>query len=150
MLFYRKANFAAMAVLLASATAVDITAELNSGWMMGLRPRQAAQNLQSFTGAVGGVGASAITDSGDPERPFAVDGDTFPDFQSAADRSCDNQKNNCAELANNGEENFEVSDCDRQNEECKAQKDAATVTSFADAEPALVSSDAQFDYFCDL
>lgn len=60
MLFYRKANFAAMAVLLASATAVDITAELNSGWMMGLRPRQAAQNLQSFTGAVGGVGASAV------------------------------------------------------------------------------------------
>lgn len=40
---------------------------------------------------------------------------TQPDFQSAADRSCDNQKNNCAELANNGEENFEVSDCDRQN-----------------------------------
>lgn len=49
-----------MAVLLASATAVDITAELNSGWMMGLRPRQAAQNLQSFSGAVGGVSASAV------------------------------------------------------------------------------------------
>ena len=77
-----------------------------------------------------------ITDSGDPERPFAVDGDTFvcssgrrrrprkwaganmgvqPDFQTAADRSCDNQKNNCAELANNGDESFEVSDCDKQN-----------------------------------
>lgn len=36
-------------------------------------------------------------------------------------------------------------------EECKAQKDAATATSFAgDAEPALVSSDADFDYFCDV
>lgn len=38
-----------------------------------------------------------------------------PDFQTAADRSCDNQKNNCAELANNGEESFEVGDCDQQN-----------------------------------
>ena len=37
------------------------------------------------------------------------------DFKTAADRSCDNQKNNCAELANNGEQSFEVGDCDRQN-----------------------------------
>lgn len=52
--------YAAMAVLLAGATAVDITAELNSGWAMGLRPRQEGQNLQAFSGAVGGVGASAV------------------------------------------------------------------------------------------
>ena len=50
----------AMAMLLAGAAAVDIAAELNSGWMMGLRPRQQAQNLQSFSGAVGGVSASAV------------------------------------------------------------------------------------------
>ena len=111
MLLYGGTALAAMVVLLAGATAVDITAELNSGWVMGLRPRQVAQNLQAFSGAVGGVSASAvsvprrlpaheymadqrdaprkglgwgplltevqITDSGDPERPFAVDGDTF-------------------------------------------------------------------------
>lgn len=52
--------FAALAVLLASARAVDITAEMNSGWMMGLRPRQATQNLQTFAGTLGGVGASAV------------------------------------------------------------------------------------------
>ena len=40
-------------------------------------PRQGATNLQTFRGAVGGVAASAITDSGDSKRPFGVDGDTF-------------------------------------------------------------------------
>ncbi len=40
-----------------------------------LAPRQ--QSLQAFTGALGGVAASAITNSGDPDRPFGVDGDTF-------------------------------------------------------------------------
>ena len=29
-------------------------------------------------------------------------------------------------------------------------KEGATATSFAGAEPALVSSDAQFEYFCDV
>ncbi|EAQ89847.1 hypothetical protein CHGG_06466 [Chaetomium globosum CBS 148.51] len=41
-------------------------------------PRQQSRtNLQVFSGALGGTGASAITNSGDPERPFEVDGDTF-------------------------------------------------------------------------
>lgn len=56
----RLTTYAATAVLLAGATAVDLTAELNSGWVMGLRPRQEVQNLQAFGGAVGGVGASAV------------------------------------------------------------------------------------------
>ena len=42
-----------------------------------LAPRQATQNLQVFSGALGGVKASAITQSTDPTRPFEVDGDTF-------------------------------------------------------------------------
>lgn len=33
-------------------------------------------------------------------------------------------------------------------EECKEAMGSATVTSFS--EPALVSSDAEFDYFCDV
>jgi hypothetical protein len=41
-------------------------------------PRQQSRtNLQVFSGALGGTGAPAITNSGDPERPFEVDGDTF-------------------------------------------------------------------------
>lgn len=38
-----------------------------------------------------------------------------PDFRTAADRACDNQKNNCAEIANSPTGTFEVSDCDKQN-----------------------------------
>ena len=46
-----------------------------------LAPRQvSAQNLQGFSGSLGGVRASAITNSGDPLRQFAVDGDTFVSF----------------------------------------------------------------------
>ncbi len=41
-----------------------------------LSPRD-VQNLQTFSGALGGVKASAITNSGDPTRPFEVDGSTF-------------------------------------------------------------------------
>jgi hypothetical protein len=57
-------------------------------------------NLQTFSQALGGTPASAITNSGDKERPFSVDGDTFTDFDSAAQRSCDNQFQACQNAAN--------------------------------------------------
>ncbi|KAH6855130.1 hypothetical protein B0I37DRAFT_48409 [Chaetomium sp. MPI-CAGE-AT-0009] len=86
--------------------------EFSMGFIL---PRQQSRtNLQVFSGALGGAGAPAITNSGDPERPFEVDGDTFNDFDTAANRACDNQKNLCADMANNGGGNFEVGDCDRQ------------------------------------
>ncbi|KAK0387812.1 hypothetical protein NLU13_4057 [Sarocladium strictum] len=56
-----------------------------------------------------------ITNSGNPKRPFEVDGDTFTDFESAFNRACDNQKNACADKANKGGGNFKVGDCDKQN-----------------------------------
>lgn len=124
-----------------------------------------------------------ISSSGDADRPFQVDGDTFTDFQSAADRACDNQKNNCADMANSGQGNFEVGDCDKQNGEfsialkrslcfgdggarklvlwkvvsrdvnrysisgqCKATAQTATQTAFQE----LVSSNAEFDFICDV
>jgi hypothetical protein len=46
-----------------------------------------------------------------------VAGDTFPDFQTAANRACDNQKNDCSKLANNGQASFSVGDCDKQSGE---------------------------------
>lgn len=43
-----------------------------------LLPRQQGRtSLQTFTGALGGARAAAITKSDDAERPFEVDGDTF-------------------------------------------------------------------------
>ncbi|EHA46301.1 hypothetical protein MCOR27_010846 [Pyricularia oryzae] len=109
-------------------------------------PRQQARALQVFDKALGGAKAQEITQSNDEKRPFQLGGDTFTDFKSAADRSCDNQKNACAELSNSKKIDAPVSECDRQNTECKAAAASATQTAFN----ALVSSNAEFDFFCDL
>ncbi|KAH6630267.1 hypothetical protein B0J18DRAFT_95260 [Chaetomium sp. MPI-SDFR-AT-0129] len=111
-------------------------------------PRQQTTNLQAFLGALGGAAAPAILSSGDPERPFEVDGDTFRDFDTAANRACDNQKNNCADMANNGTGDFKVGDCDQQTEQCKSTASLASAKAFS--APMVVSSDASFDYFCDI
>ncbi|KAF9871546.1 hypothetical protein CkaCkLH20_10957 [Colletotrichum karsti] len=134
-------------LVLAGARALDISDELGMGWKMGLLPRQGSQNLQTFTGALGGVQASAITKSNNPDRPFEVDGDTFPDFSTAAGRACDNQKNKCSQAANNGPAKFDVSKCDEQATECKSAIDSTTKQSFG--EPVFAGSDGNFDIFCD-
>ena len=65
----------------------------------GLLPRQTADNLQTFTGNLGAA-AVPITNSGDPKRPFEVNGNTFVNFAAAAQRTCDVQFNACANAAN--------------------------------------------------
>lgn len=63
---------------LAALATARIPIELDElDFKMGLVPRQTTRNLQVFTGALGGVQASAISQSDDPTRPFEVDGDTF-------------------------------------------------------------------------
>ena len=49
-----------VALLLAGAAAMDMSEELADGWTMGLRPRASTANLQTFSGALGGVQASAV------------------------------------------------------------------------------------------
>jgi len=114
----------------------------------GLLPRTLT-NLQSFTEALGGASASAITNSGDPARPFMVRDSTFPDFKSAGTRSCANQFNDCQDLANNGTfgggATFTVTDCSGQQTRCDGTQATASAQNFR----VLVSSDANFDYVCD-
>ncbi|KAI6381796.1 hypothetical protein MCOR25_001027 [Pyricularia grisea] len=109
-------------------------------------PRQQVTSLHFFDKALGGAKAQDITQSSDEKRPFQVGDDTFTDFKSAADRSCDNQKNSCAELSNNKKIDSSVNECDQQNTECKSAAATATQTAFN----SLVSSNAEFDFFCDL
>ncbi|KAK1701391.1 hypothetical protein BDP55DRAFT_19146 [Colletotrichum godetiae] len=135
------------AVVVAGVLAMDLGDEMRMGWKYGLLPRQTAQNLQTFDGNLGGVQASAITKSNDPSRPFEVDGDTFPDFNTAAGRSCDNQKNKCSQAANNGPQKFEVTKCDEQAEQCKNTIDSITKQSFGD--PVFSGTVGDFDIFCD-
>lgn len=74
------------------------------------------QDLQPFTGALGGVTATPVLKSGDATRPFIVKGDTFVNIGAALQRSCDQQFNACADLANSpsSEVTFGVSDCQTQ------------------------------------
>lgn len=69
-----------LALLATGSTAsINLADDISRGFRMGVLPRQQAQvnNLQAFTSGLGGVGATAITQSNDPKRQFDVDGDTF-------------------------------------------------------------------------
>lgn len=140
-----------VSLLVYGVAAVDFAEEIRRDFQMGIFPRQQGEllqsNLQAFSGALGGAAAGAITKSSDPKRPFEVDGDTFPDFPTAASRACDNQKNACAQMANSksSQTTFAVSSCDKQNDECKAAAGSATVKAFA----ALTTSTSDFDIFCE-
>ena len=71
-------------------------------------------NLQPFTGALGGIAATPVQDSGNPDRPFQVKGDTFVNIGAALQRSCDQQFNACANAANGGDATLSVADCNTQ------------------------------------
>jgi hypothetical protein len=79
-------------------------------------PRQA--NSQSFTGALGGIAATPVVDSGDAKRPFSVKGDTFVNIGAALQRSCDQQFNACANQANGGNADFSTAECSAQKSKC--------------------------------
>ncbi|KAF2729214.1 hypothetical protein EJ04DRAFT_516088 [Polyplosphaeria fusca] len=100
-------KFSAALVILASVAAANARA---------LHAR-APQNAQTFTGALGGIEATPIDDSGNEDRPFQVGDATFVNLAAAVQRSCDQQFNACANEANAGSADFEF-------EECTAQKDA--------------------------
>jgi hypothetical protein len=66
------------------------------------------------------------------------------DFQSAGQRSCSVQHNDCARAANSGG-GFTVNQCDTQQTQCVSAQASATQQNFA----VLTSSNADFDFFCD-
>lgn len=78
------------------------------------------ENLQTFTGTLGGA-APPVTNNGNAKRPFTINGDTFVNVNGALGRSCDIQKNACAQLANSGDATVtSVAQCDEQNAQCHA------------------------------
>jgi len=93
----------------------------NTGAGQGAAPpanAAAGGNLQTFTGTLGGVAAPAVTAGG---RGFEVaNNDDFLNLSAALGRSCDVQKNQCANLANGGGQAFNVADCDAQGNQCRA------------------------------
>jgi len=103
-------------------------------------------NLMTFTSALAGVNASPITNSGQPSRPYEVDGSTFTTFTDAWTRSCNNQHNSCADAANaNQKGSVTTGNCDTQQTQCLAAQSSATQTNFQ----VLRSQNADFDFVCD-
>jgi hypothetical protein len=76
------------------------------------------ENIQAFTGTLGGTAPPVISSTGD--RPFEVNGDTFVGSGAALGRSCDVQHNACANAANSGQLAGGVAQCEEQSTECKA------------------------------
>ncbi|KZT09479.1 uncharacterized protein LAESUDRAFT_810495 [Laetiporus sulphureus 93-53] len=108
------ADTVATATSASTATAAAATASTSTA--------ATGSNLQTFTGAVGGVSAPAVTQASDGK--FIVtseEQDEFVNLSAALGRSCDVQHNQCADAANaSGNASFTVSDCDTQDTECKA------------------------------
>ncbi|KAI0775307.1 hypothetical protein BD413DRAFT_491809 [Trametes elegans] len=78
-------------------------------------------NLQTFTGALGGVNPPAVTANGDGS--FQVEGNSsFKDLNNALTRSCDVQHNKCANAANasGNKGDLTVSACGDQQTQCIA------------------------------
>ncbi|KAH9224130.1 hypothetical protein DL95DRAFT_379054, partial [Leptodontidium sp. 2 PMI_412] len=100
-----------------------------------LRAPRAEQNLQTFKGALGGVTAEPITSTSDPKRPFAVGSDTFTTYEDAAVRTCNNQKNACARVANgkNNPSDITVGQCDDQETDCSNNASTVNPSTIADA-----------------
>ncbi|KAG9241817.1 hypothetical protein BJ878DRAFT_569838 [Calycina marina] len=68
---------------------------------------------------IGGIAAAEVTDSGDDDRPFEVNGQTFATESAAKQRACDIQNNACANAVNSGTvSGFTVTDCNTQQAAC--------------------------------
>jgi hypothetical protein len=91
-----------------------IAATLGAPTLSASARRQTGANLQSFTGALAGIAATPVTDSGDANKPFQVRNDTFGNAKAALQRSCDQQFNGCANAANGGDESVSVQECSAQ------------------------------------
>ncbi|KAJ3573210.1 hypothetical protein NP233_g2574 [Leucocoprinus birnbaumii] len=80
----------------------------------------AGQNVQTFTGALGGAAAPPVVVGG---KGFIVDNSEFLNIGAALGRSCDVQHNQCANIANSAagrSAGLTVGQCDQQDTACKA------------------------------
>jgi len=78
----------------------------------------------SSDAAVGGLPAPAVVNTGDSNRPFGVNNNTFTSQDTAAQRACDIQRNNCFDAVNAGKVDGATSDCDAQVSACMADLSA--------------------------
>ncbi|KAL4873499.1 hypothetical protein BDV12DRAFT_79342 [Aspergillus spectabilis] len=120
-----------------------------------------------------GGGAPAVIRTGSSERPYGVDGNTFTDYASASQRSCNIQFDNCQKAANGGSSaSFSVDDCSNQQNDCLADPPSAedetssmtadsvdtsgtrgsdtTDSDTTEMESVTIPYDSEYDLVCDL
>ncbi|KAI0856394.1 hypothetical protein F4860DRAFT_493275 [Xylaria cubensis] len=159
-MFYKEIKFAAVvtAALMLGVWAgePDLFYHMQRDSNIGLFARQdqsggqiGLSNLNIFTQALGGAEAPPITLSDDPQHPYNVNGQQVSDFNTAIDKTCDFQKNDCSELANGAQKGqISVSDCDDQSSQCKSfLKASATQTAFLSM--VTVAGNDDFDFICE-
>lgn len=86
------------------------------------------QNLQQFTGNLGGIPAPAVVKNNDGK--FSTDNSEFINLKTALGRSCNVQHNQCADAANaqHNQGGFTVGDCDTQQNKCSQLAQATGAT----------------------
>jgi transcription initiation factor TFIID subunit 15 len=83
----------------ASATATSASASTTSS---AAASTGTAAVSTGTAGALGGITAPPVTNSGDKTRPFLVSGNTFVTAAAAKQRACDIQNNACSNAVNSG------------------------------------------------
>ncbi|KAH7562404.1 hypothetical protein BM1_01924 [Bipolaris maydis] len=121
-----------------AVVAFNVAALINA---LAISSRQ--NNIQTFTGALGGKAATPVLNSGNADRPFSVGGDTFVNAGAALQRSCDQQFNACANLANGGDASISVADCTTQKNQCTAQDTAGAAQAQGAAQAGGQNNNAQ-------
>lgn len=80
-----------------------------------------ASSSASSGSALGGIQAPPVTNSGNPSRPFEVNGNTFVNKSAAVQRACDIQFNACADAVNGGKlSGVTISQCSSQQQTCQS------------------------------
>lgn len=108
---------------LASSMLATLTSSATVATSTVTSPDTASNNIQEFTGTLGGAPPPVVSSTGD--RPFSVNGNTFVNAAAAIQRSCDVQHNACANAANSGQLSGGVGQCETQQQACVAANSAS-------------------------
>lgn len=72
--------------------------------------------------ALGGIAAPEVADSGNGDRPFSVNGNTFVNKAAAVQRACDVQNNLCSDAVNGGKlQGVDLGACGSQVAQCVSE-----------------------------
>ncbi|KAG7142523.1 hypothetical protein HYQ45_001140 [Verticillium longisporum] len=96
-------------------------------------------NIQTFTGTLGGAAPAIVSSAANADRPFSVGDVTFTTDNAALSRSCAVQNNACFNAANAGQLAEGTAACSAQEDDClaaarlrKVRRNARAVTRGAD------------------